>query len=417
MNAILTERIENIFNPRSFPEKTYVSRVVNGQEALEDRLARALAMKGNLVFVSGASKSGKTVLCHKVIPQDRMINLSGVQIASKEDFWQHIAEQLPVSESVTITNASNTENGTGFSGKLGASVIIEASGEVNKQKVTGSMSQVSVVNNRTERQIVKYLLENDKVLVIDDFHYASEAAQYYVARILKTELFNGLKAVVVSLPHRCDEVIIRNPDLIGRTMLVELPPWNTSDLLKIATTGFALLKMQVPEALLRKIAIESISSPQLMQENCFNLAYYLQQGNAVVSEVLVEKCFQLVAENYASYDALFVAIKQGPPRGTGRRKLYALQNGTAVDIYGLLLAALQVDPPVELITMDELKQRLSSVLASEEKMPNTSQLSAVINKIVGKIEKAFPGLDVLAYKSQCLFILDPFFLFTLRWRA
>ena len=408
MNAILTERIENIFNPRSFPEKTYVSRVVNGQEALEDRLARALAMKGNLVFVSGASKSGKTVLCHKVIPQDRMINLSGVQIASKEDFWQHIAEQLPVSESVTITNASNTENGTGFSGKLGASVIIEASGEVNKQKVTGSMSQVSVV---------KYLLENDKVLVIDDFHYASEAAQYYVARILKTELFNGLKAVVVSLPHRCDEVIIRNPDLIGRTMLVELPPWNTSDLLKIATTGFALLKMQVPEALLRKIAIESISSPQLMQENCFNLAYYLQQGNAVVSEVLVEKCFQLVAENYASYDALFVAIKQGPPRGTGRRKLYALQNGTAVDIYGLLLAALQVDPPVELITMDELKQRLSSVLASEEKMPNTSQLSAVINKIVGKIEKAFPGLDVLAYKNQCLFILDPFFLFTLRWRA
>ena len=151
MNAILTERIENIFNPRSFPEKTYVSRVVNGQEALEDRLARALAMKGNLVFVSGASKSGKTVLCHKVIPQDRMINLSGVQIASKEDFWQHIAEQLPVSESVTITNASNTENGTGFSGKLGASVIIEASGEVNKQKVTGSMSQVSVVNNKIGR--------------------------------------------------------------------------------------------------------------------------------------------------------------------------------------------------------------------------------------------------------------------------
>ncbi|MGM9569384.1 MAG: ATP-binding protein, partial [Phascolarctobacterium sp.] len=198
MQQNLTARIENIFNPRSFPEKTYVSRTVNGKEALEDRLARALAMKGNLVFVSGASKSGKTVLCHRVIPQDRMINLSGVQIASKEDFWQHIAEQLPVAESVTITNASNTENGTGFTGKFGASAIVEASGEIKKQQVTGSMSQVSVVNNRTERQIVKYLLENDKVLVIDDFHYASESAQYYVARVLKTELFNGLKTVVVS---------------------------------------------------------------------------------------------------------------------------------------------------------------------------------------------------------------------------
>ena len=416
MKQNLTAKIENIFNPRSFPEKTYVSRTVNGKEALEDRLARALAMKGNLVFVSGASKSGKTVLCHKVIPQDRMINLSGVQIASKEDFWQHIAEQLPVSESVTITNASNTENGTGFTGKLGASAIIEASGEIQKQKVTGSMSQVSVVNSRTERQIVKYLLENDKVLVIDDFHYASEPAQYYVARVLKTELFNGLKAVVVSLPHRCDEVILRNPDLIGRTMLVEMPPWNTSDLLKIATTGFTLLKMHIAEDFLQKIAVESISSPQLMQENCFNLAYCLQQGNLEPSQELIEHCFQLVAENYASYDALFVAIKQGPTKGTGKRKLYALQKDTYVDIYGLLLAALRVDPPVEIITMAALKQRLRSVLADGAKMPNTSQLSAVVNKIVAKIEKAFPGLDVLAYRNQCLYILDPFFLFTLRWR-
>ena len=118
MEYSLTEKIENIFNPRSFPEKTYIIRVVNGKEALEARLGRALAMKGNLVFVSGASKSGKTVLCHKVIPQDKMVSLSGVQITSKEDFWQHIAEQLPVLESVTITNASNTENGTEFTGSL-----------------------------------------------------------------------------------------------------------------------------------------------------------------------------------------------------------------------------------------------------------------------------------------------------------
>lgn len=131
----------------------------------------------------------------------------------------------------------------------------------------------------------------------------------------------------------------------------------------------------------------------------------------MVSEELVEKCFQLVAENYASYDALFVAIKQGPPRGTGRRKLYALQDGVFVDIYGLLLAALRVDPPVEMINMSELKQCLSSVLADGAKMPNTSQLSAVVNKIVAKIEKAFPGLDVLAYRNQCLYMLDPFFLF------
>lgn len=413
----LTEKIENVFNPRSFPEKTYVSRAVNGKEALEDRLIRALSMKGNLVFVSGASKSGKTVLCHRVIPREAMISLSGVQIASKEDFWLHIAEQLPVSESVTITNSSNTESFNSYAGKAGVNAFVEAVGEVRKQQSAGSASQVSVVNSRTERQIIKYMLDNNKVLVIDDFHYASEAAQYYVARVLKTELFNGLKAVVVSLPHRCDEVILRNPDLIGRTMLVEMPPWNTDDLLKIATTGFGLLNMKISEALLRKIAVESISSPQLMQENCFNLAYYLQQHSCFADAEIVKQCFQSVAENYASYDALFDTIKQGPPRGTGRRRTYDLKDGSTEDVYGLLLCAMKVDPPVERITMYELKQRLNCVLATDEKMPNVAQLSATLNKIVAKLEESFSGLDVLEYKSQCLYILDPFFLFTLRWRS
>lgn len=184
----LTEKIENVFNPRPFPEKKYVSRAVNGKEALEDKLTRALSMKGNLVFVSGASKSGKTVLCHRVIPKDAMINLSGMQIASKDDFWLHIGEQLPVSESVTITHSANTESVSSYTGSAGVNAFVEAVGEIHKQNSHSSASQVSLINSRTERQIIQYMLDNNKVLVIDDFHYASEAAQYYVARVLKTEL-------------------------------------------------------------------------------------------------------------------------------------------------------------------------------------------------------------------------------------
>lgn len=412
----LITKIEDVFNPRSFPEKTYVSRAVNATETLEEKLTRALSMKGNLVFVSGASKSGKTVLCHKVIPQNKMINLSGVQISDQESFWQHIAEQIPVAASVTMTSGTRSETGNSFASRAGVSAFIEAGGEFGKQRASGSLSQVSTLNNRTERQIMNYLLENSMVLVIDDFHYAAKEAQYYVARILKTELFRGLKAVVISLPHRCDEAILRNPDLIGRTMLVEMPPWNTRDLEKIATTGFGLLRVPIAEELLHAIAVESISSPQLMQENCFYLAYFLQKENAQVTSAMVMRCFQTVAENYASYEALFEAIKQGPSRGGAKRKQYPLRGGSTADIYELLLCALKIDPPVEKILHSELKERLAQVLAADAKMPDASQLSGALNKIITKIEQSFPGLDVLAYKEQCLYILDPFFLFTLRWR-
>ena len=98
-------QIEDVFSPRSFPQNTYISRKLDDEETVDDRLRRALAMKGNLIFVSGASKSGKTVLCHKTIAAESYIALSGNQISTKADFWNHIAEQLPLSDAVVMTTS------------------------------------------------------------------------------------------------------------------------------------------------------------------------------------------------------------------------------------------------------------------------------------------------------------------------
>ena len=46
--------------------------------------------------------------------------------------------------------------------------------------------------------------------------------QLYIVRILKTALFNGLKAILLSLPHRVDDAIRHNPDLIGKTTFIEI---------------------------------------------------------------------------------------------------------------------------------------------------------------------------------------------------
>lgn len=167
-------QIEDVFSPRSFPQNTYISRKLDNGEAVNDRLRRALAMKGNLIFVSGASKSGKTVLCHNVIDSDSYIALSGNQISSKADFWNHIAEQLTL----------NT--------------------------------------NMTEYQIASYLIDNNKILVIDDFHCIEKNIQIYIARTLKTELFNGLKTVIFTPRNMWEDVIMQNPDLIGRITSIEV---------------------------------------------------------------------------------------------------------------------------------------------------------------------------------------------------
>ena len=408
-------QIEDVFSPRSFPQNTYISRKLDDEETVDDRLRRALAMKGNLIFVSGASKSGKTVLCHKAIAAESYIALSGNQISTKADFWNHIAEQLPLSDAVvTTTGGQDTAAKTGQA-QFAVNFGVDNMGvSINKTNGSAFNQQLAMTNNRTERQIIQYLIDNDKVLVIDDFHYVAREMQMYIARTLKTELFNGLKAVIISLPHRSDEAIICNPDLIGRTTSIEILPWTAAELKAIAVKGFKLLDMPIGEAEENLLAQESITSPQLMQENCFQLAFAAMQKKQPISLELVHFAFKQTARNYAHYERLVKAIVQGPVQGIGRRKLYALAQGS-VDIYHLLLLAFKADPPVTELSMVTLKERIKGLLLSKELLSSTI-ISATINKIIKIVEVTMPDLDALEYKAQCLYILDPFLLFYLRWK-
>lgn len=410
-------KVEDVFSPRSFPENTYIHRITAGNKTIDQKLEKALMMKGNLIFVSGASKSGKTVLCHKVIPDEKFIDLSGNQISSREDFWNHIAEQLSLSDIVTTTTgmqnseARVVEGSANFNAGIMGTGIGAGIGADTSENVV-STNQITASRARTETQIIRYIIDNDKVLVIDDFHYIPKEIQLYIARTLKTELFHGLKAVILSLPHRSDEAIILNPDLIGRTTSIEIPLWTTNELKEIAVKGFTLLNVPVSDECINLLAQESISSPQLMQDNCFNLAYG-SMGSSITTAT-VKAAFSETASNYAHYDKLVSTILHGPSQGQGRRKLYQTADKD-VDIYELMLMALKADPPVSKLSLEEIKNRISELLVNHERI-TSSIISGTINKLISLIEKEMPDLDALEYKNKELYILDPFLLFYLRWK-
>lgn len=410
-------KVEDVFSPRSFPENTYIHRITAGNKTIDQKLEKALMMKGNLIFVSGASKSGKTVLCHKVIPDEKFIDLSGNQISSREDFWNHIAEQLSLSDIVTTTTGMQNSEARVVKGSANFNAGIMGTGigagiGADTSENVVSTNQITASRARTETQIIRYIIDNDKVLVIDDFHYIPKEIQLYIARTLKTELFHGLKAVILSLPHRSDEAIILNPDLIGRTTSIEIPLWTTNELKEIAVKGFTLLNVPISDECINLLAQESISSPQLMQDNCFNLAYG-SMGSSITTAT-VKAAFSETASNYAHYDKLVRTILHGPSQGQGRRKLYQTADKD-VDIYELMLLALKADPPVSKLSLEEIKNRISELLVNHERI-TSSIISGTINKLISLIKKDMPDLDALEYKNKELYILDPFLLFYLRWK-
>ena len=407
---------EMIFQPKSYPVYTYVDRSL-GNSTYEKRMKRAIRTPGNLVVVSGASKSGKTVLCHRVVADREIVDLSGSQIREADDFWEQIAEKLEVPTEIQITESQgeSARTSTKGEGKVSLGISGSLSRQAEKAHTTGnSIAQKSVRNNT---QMMRSLIQEGKVLVIDDFHYIEPEVQQYIARTLKTELFHGLKAVILTLPHRSDDAIRLNPDLIGRTTVIDIAPWSLDELKKIAEKGFVLLSFPITPDAIETLARESIASPQLMQENCLSLAEEAREENiSGVTAELLQRAFSMTAMNYEYYRQPLQTALKGPAQGRKQRKKYALKTGQHVDGYKLLLLSISKDPPELSFSVEDIKQRILDLLADS---PGAALSTLYISNIVNHIEKSFqkplPQLDTIEWKDKTLYILDPFLLFYLRW--
>jgi hypothetical protein len=84
----------DVFTPRTFPEHTYVER---SQQGLEQALRDGLDTPGQLVSLSGPSKSGKTVLVEHVVSKELLIPITGASIEKAQDVgrgcstrWTHL---------------------------------------------------------------------------------------------------------------------------------------------------------------------------------------------------------------------------------------------------------------------------------------------------------------------------------------
>ena len=412
--------VAEVFRPKAMPSYTYVNRIASGDGVTyEAKLKKALSSTGSLISITGASKTGKTVLVRKVIHEEKIVDISGSQIQTQDDFWGQIAEKLEVpnewqteQHSQEATGAKNT---AGMQGGVFSFLSARFSGEVSSEQTEGTNISRKIVRNRS--LIVKTLIQGKFVLVIDDFHYIRPEIQQYISRTLKAELFNGLSAILISLPHRADDAIRRNPDLIGRTIFIDMGVWSMEDLKAIAQKGFSLLGMRVGEADIEKLAEESALSPQLMQENCLNLAYRLEDGRGCeAAYATVEKAFADTAENYQHYYDTVQKVLEGPAKGRTRRKQYRLADGgVTCDIYALLLLSISASPPQLRFSLDEIKERMSALLMEEETLPTRLSLSNIVKHMEKIIQGAIPGLDSVEWARNMFHILDPFFLFYLRW--
>lgn len=389
----MTLRAEDVFRPGAFPEYTYISRKSAVSDlSYEFRLTQAIKVSGFLTSLVGPSKMGKTILCEKVIGFDKIVEISGADFEEDTDFWKLAAAKV----------------GLAYEGQFASEKRIEKTSDRFTKQETFSL---------TKDKIIEYYKQEDLVLVIDDFHYAPEGKRMQVAQQLKDAIRRGFKAVVVSLPHRADEAIRQNADLSGRLSLINMEPWDVSDLKEIAKLGFAKLNINIEDEIAEQIAIESLSSPQLMQYICLNICTILEMNggkeNQIEREVL-ETAYRFTTANFEYGDV--VALMQKGPNTRGKsRNTFQIKDGCECDLYELIVKSIAENPPIMKLEFDDVKERIYRLISDECRKPTPQAIKESLTKLQELLHGREDIFKVLDWKEGVLYILDPLFLFYLRW--
>lgn len=238
-----------------------------------------------------------------------------------------------------------------------------------------------------------------------------------IAQQLKDAIRRGFKTIVVSLPHRADEAIRQNADLSGRLSLINMEPWTVKDLEQIAKVGFEQLGISIDTSIAGQIAVESLTSPQLMQYICLNICTILEmdsKGCNVIKQEILETAYRYTTANF-EYGEVISLMKKGPnTRGKSRNK-FRTKEGYEYDMYELIVKSIAENPPIMQLEFEEVKGRIYNLLDDGCEKPKPQAIRdglAKLQELLGGREDIF---RVLEWKEGVLYILDPLFLFYLRW--
>lgn len=411
-------KIQQVFTPNDIPTITYVDRA---DHMLERRLRDYYETPNMVISVSGPSKSGKTVLVKKVIPEDLLIPVIGAAITSPENLWDRVLNWMGAPSETSISTGRS--NGLSVSANAGGKIKVPFVAEGGAQaEMGGTLGWVEDTSKTYARgglsQVIKELTGSEFAVFIDDFHYIKEEFREEIGRQIKAAAENGVHIVTASVPHRADDVVRSNPELRGRVAAVDLAYWTLDELQQIARKGFHALNVDLAPSVERQLATEAFGSPQLMQSICLNLGFKLNIREPIATHERVDvNIFDihdtlLRTSSLTDFTKMLVALHTGPrTRGT-ERKTHEFRDGSKGDVYRAILLAIKQDPAELAFSYERILARVREVCVSEP--PIGSSITSALEQMNGIAEEVQPGTSPLSWDGDALTITDPYFLFFLR---
>ena len=412
-----SHRVEDVFKPNGVPTITYVYR---SEHDFESQLRQALKTSGQIVSLSGPSKSGKTALISTVISSDDLIPLSGASISSAENLWGRVLNWMDVPTESTIKSATSLSAEANAKGGGSLQIPLVGGGSAEAGGKVGGSSTSEETTKSTQSSIdrvVREISNSSFVVFIDDFHYMNTELRKEVARQIKEVSEKGVKILTASVPHRSDDVVRGNSELRGRVRSINFDYWSSGEIREIPRIGFAALGMTLPDGIIEQFISEAFGSPQLMQSMCLQACYQLAVERTCIPsrtfDVPRDK-FRKILEHTSSttdFSSALDAMHPGPKLRGQERKQFTFVDGSTGDVYRCIFLAMAKEPPALSLRYDEILDRVRQVCIGDA--PVGSSVIQALSQIC-EIAETTSGQRFIEWDENVLDISDPYFLYYLR---
>jgi len=408
--------ISDLFSGFGIPQQTYVAQE-NG--LYEKQLKQGLKELGTLCLITGSSKTGKTTLYHKVLDSvDRtpLVIRCDSTIDSNE-FWKRPLEAINfrVLKEVHTGNTSETQSSGKIGGKIGWEWLAGLIGEVSlglKKEKTETEVREAIISKPSPNHLIPLLKKTNAILVIEDFHYLETKTQKEVFQQWKAFIDEGVSVVVIGTTHHGVDLAYANPDLVGRIQQIDLMRWSKKDLNEIGNKGFNELGVETPKTVIDLISGESAGLPIITQQACGQLfvdknIYDLKFGEQVhfKKNDAFNALHHVAINRYKQFESWYTRLTTGPRKAARK-----------YNTYELLLSAFTLDPLKFELKRHEIDERITKMPIGNSKKPPAASINSTLAAL-GKFQKN-NGFELIEWskRDQAIFVIEPAFLFYLRWR-
>jgi hypothetical protein len=417
-------RLSQVFVVGKEPTVTYSAREA---KQFELTLSDYLEERGRVLAVTGPSKSGKTVLLRKTVPNG--LWLAGGQIETVDQFLQRVVDETNSWTSETQQRSSSAtatdESGGSLAVKPGG---VGGEGSRRRSDATMDGEATSRTLDKGIRSVGLRVLEGlDRPIVIDDFHHMAPDLQRAIIRLLKPLVERELAVILAAVPHHAADAVMAENEMESRVESLQIGLWDEDELVEISTKGFKVaLNANISDSLASGLAETSFRSPHLMQLLCRELA----KANGL-RQTSKEPTVVRAPNNWADFldriatghtdDKIYRDLVRGPQSRKERVDRVLKASGEATDIYGAVMAGIRASGPAEELPYNALRDNLRDLLIElppKERVTGTLRHMTTIARRHATDEhgrlKRDPVLEWHAERDT-VFIADPFFAFRVRF--